>query len=69
MRTIALGPPEAAGRFLSIEIAGITERPNIAGSAQFPLRRRLSASVEGFTKAEEHVLDVDGDSSEGEAGP
>jgi hypothetical protein len=29
----------------------------------------LSASVRGFTKAEEHVLDVDRDASEGEAGP
>ena len=67
MRTIALGPPEAAGRFVSIEIAGITERPNIVGSAQLPLRPLLSASVDGFTKAEEHVLDVDGYSGEGEA--
>ena len=34
MRTTALGPPLLDGRSLSIEIAGMTDRPNTAGSAQ-----------------------------------
>lgn len=67
MRTTALGPPPRAGRLLSIEIAGITDRPNTRGLAQLPLRTSLSTSVAGFTTAEEHVLEVEGYSSEGPA--
>lgn len=43
----------------------MTERPNTAGFAQLSLRRSLSASVAGFTTAEEQVLEVDGYAREG----
>ena len=50
MRTIAVGPPDADRRCLSIVIVGITERAKITGSAQLPLRILLSASSTGHDR-------------------